>query len=458
MNRREEGGGEEDVVVGGGEEEEDVLGAPMVDMNVDGGGEEEEEEDDVDNDNGAGPVQHDNGDGAQVGDVGEEEEGGGVGQEDNAEEVQGLVTVIRQPSVTVSTLERAVAVLEEGRPIEGLMVKLQQREGTATTTPVERATRAAAFRRFVELLGDPYGRASFSFLILQGFRFVSDVGFPSEDVRTLFGEVLPKKPGLQCLFFEDCEIDASLIRFLASALTTSPPAIPILHILTYCKVQFDQDGLRAVAEMLTRRDLSLKALDLDLRGVGPAARKMICGCVPRTRLQHLHLHFDEVSANALDRVAATSSLRYLTIHAVWSPGAVHSLAKQLRTNTSLDTLILLGDIERFGPGSSDLAQRVEDTLQTYNYTLQFVALMPTWGVDTSRIERYLRRNRWVRDRRHELRRPAPSAGLWPVVLQLVSGLPSLTYKLLRDGDINAFSDVLQRDRGTKRSRSEGIDG
>jgi hypothetical protein len=466
MHRRDEGGGEEDVV-GEGEEEEDVLGAPMVDMNVEGGGEEEEEEDDVDNDNGAGPVQHDNGDGARVGDVGEEEEGGGVGQEGNAEAVHDVDTVNRQPSVTVSTVERAVAVLEEGRPIDGLVVKLQQqreRRAATTTRPAERFTRAAAFRRFVELLGDPCCRASFTFLILQGFRFVSDAGFAIDDVRALFGEVLPKKPGLKCLVFEDCEIDANLIRLLASALTTSPSAIHggggerTLHTLQYCNVQFDQDGLRAIAEMLTGSDLSLTMLDLDLWGMGPAACKLICGYLPGTRLQQFHLHCDEVSVNTLDHVAATSSLRYLTISAVWSPEAIHSLAKQLRTNTSLETLHLLGDIKRFGHASGDLAERFEGALHTYNYTLQFFAFRTTWGVDASRIERYLRRNRWIRGRLRDLRRPAPSAGLWPIVLEKSSGLPSLTYTLLRGGDINAFSDVLQGVSDTKKSRSEEIDG
>lgn len=456
---------EEEEVAGGGEEEEDVLGAPMAGLNV-----EDVRVDDDDaaaDDAGADadePLEHGHGGGADFGDVGEEVGGGGGGgQHDNADEVQDVELVNHQPYVSVSTLERAVAVLEEKRPIEGLVVKLQQRERRATPTPAERAVHAAAFRRFVELLGEPNGRAPLSFLILQDFLFVSEVGFRIDDVRTLFGEVLPKKAGLNRLFFEGCEIDASLIRLLASALTTtSPSAIHagggehVLPTLTSCKVRFDRDGLRAIAEMLARRDLLLKALHLDLRGMGPAAGKIVCGCLPCTRLQRLHLHFDKVSVNTLDHVAATSSLRSLDIHANWSPEAVHSLLKQLRTNTSLETLFLVGDIERFGPGSGDLAERVEDTLQTYNYTLQFVAFMPTWSVDTSRIESYLRRNRWIRGRMRDLVRPAPSAGLWPVVMQMVSGLPSLTYKLLRDGDITAFSDVLLKVSTKKRRRIEEI--
>jgi hypothetical protein len=134
------------------------------------------------------------------------------------------------------------------------------------------------------------------------------------------------------------------------------------------------------------------------------------------------------------------------------------LLKQLRTNTSLETLFLVGDIERFGPAPGVIAVRVEDTLQTYNYTLQFVALMPTWSVDTSRIESYLRRNRWIRGHMYDLVRPAPSAGLWPVVLEISSALPSLAYKLLRNGDINAFSDMLQNVSKMKRSRGEEVDG
>lgn len=53
--------------------------------------------------------------------------------------------------------------------------------------------------------------------------------------------------------------------------------------------------------------------------------------------------------------------------------------------------------------------------------------------------------------------PSP-LGLWPDVLEMTSGLPSRTYQLLRQGDINAFCDVLDRARDTNSSRAEEIDG
>jgi hypothetical protein len=372
--------------------------------------------------------------------------------------------------VFVSTLERAVAVLqqEENPTCPRLKVTLRKSESriaapTAAERAVERATRSEMFRRFVELLGDPNGRA-FSMLVLDGFRFVPDEGFRTEDLRRLFGDVLPKKQGLRSLSFENCEVDSTLMNLFTSAVsmtTNSTASKPALTFLDFSCVQLDQDGLAAIAELLKRHDSPLTRLHLSLIGMGPAACMLICGCLPHnTTLKHLGLDVDKVTGDALDHVAgATTSLKNLYISTSWTPDAVQSLANQLRTNTSLEGLYLNGASRQGDPDVGRSFERLEETLRTYNYTLSVVSLVGQWnGVDTSGFQGYLQRNKRIR---RGLRRlppvfdPSLPVRIWPAVLEIASGLPSLTYKLLRRGDINALCDVLHgRNDGSSSSSKE----
>lgn len=315
----------------------------------------------------------------------------GVGQDDNAQEEEQGEEAGDDQYISVSTLERTVAVLEAGRRMGTFVVDLRQRErrAAATTTtppPPARATCATTFGRFVERLGDPSGRAVVvDVLIHRGFRFVTDPGFRTEDLRTLFGQALPKKQGLLYLYFEDCEMDASMIRLLEPPRTTTPlattaPVVPTLGLLTFRNTQLDLDGVHAIVGLMTLRDSAMTHFDLDLRGMGPEACQLVCGRLPRcTNLEDLHLRVDEVSGNMLDHVAATSSLKDLVIDAVWTPEAFRSFATQLRTNTSMVGFLLLGDIDRFGLMSDDIAAQVEETLQSYNCTPVELLFEERWG-------------------------------------------------------------------------------
>jgi hypothetical protein len=376
--------------------------------------------------------------------------------------------------VIVSTLERAVAVLQqEENPwsLSLLKVTLKKSESriaapTAAERAVDRAARASAFHRFVELLGDrANGRAVFM-LVLDGFRFVQDEGFRTEDLRKLFGDVLPKTQGLHSLGFENCEIGATLMNLFTAALSaytslvSSPGAKPTLAVLMLRHVQLDQDGLLAIAGLLTCQDSPLTELELDLRGMGPAAGKLICGCLPRNSSQvTLKLDIDKVTGDTLDHAAdASSSLENLFITTYWTPDDVQSLAKQLRTNTSLFGLLLFDRNSRSGPPClAESCEHVEETLKRYNYTLRHVNLMVQWiGLDTSGIDSYLQRNARIQGvlyRLPPLFDPSLPVRVWPAVLEMASGLPSLTYKLLRRGDINALCDVLHgRNDGSSSSK------
>jgi hypothetical protein len=469
MDRRveERGAGEEHVVVGG----------PIADLNVgasvaenvvvvgaDGDHHNEDEPPDVDEDGAVAAVANAEGH--------EEEEGGrgGIGQIGNAllegERVH-IIDGFTYTVATVFTLGRAVAVLDrQGPPLTFLTVALQLHPDRriAGATPTVRVDRAAALHQFVELLGDPNGRSVGSQLTLDGFRFVSDVGlFCPDAVRRLFGDVLPNKSGIRALDIDDCEVDASLIRLLASALllplssanATGPAAAarPALEALKLYKIKLDQEGLQAVAALIGHRDSPLKKLELDLRGMCPAACEHICGCLPdNTKLEELELWVDDVSGDTLDHVAHdSSSLKFLRIMSSWTPKAVQSFVKQLKTNTSLEHLLLHGRID--GADFAEAGVHVENALESFNYSLKGISLDVRWNVDTSRIDGYLERNHRIQ-RMIESLTPLFQAksplGLWPVVLEMVNGLPPLVYKLLRRGDIQAFCDILRKSHGTKK--------
>lgn len=106
-------------------------------------------------------------------DNGEEEGRGRVGQDDSV--------MLFGRIALVPTLEHAVGILEEESTASVELRIGRRRFGPIPTTPADqRAARADAFRRFVELLGNPNGRAVTS-LSFKGLRFSE---FREGDART----------------------------------------------------------------------------------------------------------------------------------------------------------------------------------------------------------------------------------------------------------------------------------
>jgi hypothetical protein len=153
--------------------------------------------------------------------------------------------------------------------------------------------------------------------------------------------------------------------------------------------------------------------------------------------------------DALDDVAApSSSLAELTVLGSLSEASVAGLARQLRTNTTMVKLVLL---HRTADPASDNPERfwpIANVLDTYNVTLENVELAYSvaGSAVVATINELLRRNRRIRtvlehfqlSRNYNL---AP-AGLWPTALGRVSRLPTLLYRLLRNGSVDSPSDRL----------------
>jgi hypothetical protein len=132
---------------------------------------------------------------------------------------------------------------------------------------------------------------------------------------------------------------------------------------------------------------------------------------------------------------------------------VQSLTRQLRTNTQMFELDLRGSKD---DSPASLEQALGETVRAYNYTLRRVHLNRHQFFPT------MRRNRWIRTAVRRLEpwdyRVAP-VGLWPHAFGTMSAFPTLLYRLLRRGDVDALCDAVVHHRpqpkGTKRGRAAG---
>jgi hypothetical protein len=196
----------------------------------------------------------------------------------------------------------------------------------------------------------------------------------------------------------------------------------------------------------------------------PADCRLICQSVLRnTNLRVLELRAKEARGDTLDDVVAHPSLRRLLVSAdEWSDECVGSVARQLRTNTTLESLHAVKRNDDPAPCFRPIAH----VLETYNVTLRKVTLR--WGfpipiraehaLEAGVLAQLRRRNRRIRRAVEQLEprsyHVAP-ASLWPHALGLVSPIPTLVYRFLRIGNVNTLCGLLQPGSaafGTKRGR------
>lgn len=190
-------------------------------------------------------------------------------------------------------------------------------------------------------------------------------------------------------------------------------------------------------------------------------------------LRVLTLHFREVFADSLDQVVATSSLRELTVmvDTAASDAFLGRLARQLRTNTALVELEICHGFAK-GPQADwpdqlHLFRPLLDAMETYNFTLVQVGVSTDpFFLDAAalferlrvRLAFYTRRNGRIRRALQQLGPRNYHVGppsLWPLVLETMSSLPTLLYRIVRKGNVSTLCDLVQPDnvlRLTTRSR------
>jgi hypothetical protein len=305
---------------------------------------------------------------------------------------------------------------------------------------------------------------------LDGIGLHTDDGIRADDLEMLLGTTLPSHPSLERIHVRGGAISDAYVALLASSMN-SKHETPLVELAFDCN--FGDHGRAQIFADLVSRNSQLRALSLSALApyarLGPDDFRLICkGLSSNTNLQSLSVVLSEILPDTLDlAVSSTSPLRALHVTGYLSRKAVHSLAMQLRTNVTLVELT----ISQNYPQSHCQAPHfdpIADSLETFNYTvLRFdhngysltspVRTVPGGG--EGRIGKCLRRNQRIRLALHQLiNYHVPATRLWPHVLGMVSALPTLLYRSLRKGNVQALCDVTAAAAAARRTSNENERG
>jgi hypothetical protein len=316
------------------------------------------------------------------------------------------------------------------------------------------------FARFVAALARGGGGGSVRNLVFRGVDWQST---SVEETGRLLGEVLPHHPALESVTFFQCGFSLPLLERFASsvpaagaAATTTTTRLASVH---FEGRQLDREQAGIIADMV-RRNACLSTLVIaGGLGLDAGSCQLLCQSLPgNTTLRVLDVLVHEVFANTLDSVATAASsssswLRDLTVR-VYNPisdECVESLARQLRTNTTMTRLRLLhANADPLTDRPDHLFRPIEDVLDTYNFALAAVTVAPPIDGPPSaqcRIDGLVRRNQRIKRALWMWQRPSSSraaspAGLWPQLLAPAGILPTLLYRLVRHGDANELCQLL----------------
>jgi hypothetical protein len=203
----------------------------------------------------------------------------------------------------------------------------------------------------------------------------------------------------------------------------------------------------ALAAVL-RRNAPVRILELNAStGLGrDACRHIFDSLQDNTLLWSLEVGMEEVYDDALILPTnKASALRRLSIDVQrWTLEGKASLARKLKTNTLLKDLLV---VHRNTIGLTH-RPRIE-LLQSHNFTLRTVReqFHTRNGLRAAPmgdlLPRYLSRNGRIRKALDDLRGyHVSTAAPRPRVLEMVSGIPTLLYRFVRWGDINAWVDLV----------------
>jgi hypothetical protein len=284
---------------------------------------------------------------------------------------------------------------------------------------------------------------------------------PEESTALLFGEVLPALPALASITFHRCNFAPAHVELFASTVPAAPAELAELRIVGS---PVDRDVARAIADMV-RRGAPLSKLALlpdDAGGLRAANGKLICQAVPHsTSLRELEIQVNEKLADTLDEVAGPSSPLLDLIVRVRTPlsrECVASLARQLRTNTTMTRLCLRLEGEIPSMERPDLFRPIEEVLERSNSTLEIVEVSrakPPPAAQT-RLDKLLRQTRHAKRSLAMLERE--SQGLSPRAFALAGYRPTLLNRFLRRCDAHYLCRLVQGPTKRRRPAAARFDG
>jgi hypothetical protein len=370
------------------------------------------------------------------------------GEEESAGEVR---------HVLASNLQQAVALLSEGGPGErsvpihlfAVAPQCFRNNGAEMAEDDARVT-SRLFSRWVTLLATNHRKIRV--LDFDGAHFDRNPLLQDEDLARLFGEVLVSHPTIEAIRFRQGSISTAHLRLFTSAVPATF-ATPLSELLLRNVRIVDRERVELVADMV-RRNVQLRTLCLyGSRLVENKSQIIFDALSQNSNLQTLQLQVIEIGTGTLDRAVASTTLRSIRIqcHTCADEGW-EALARGLRSNSTLERVHVEGK-----HGFGGIPACLEELVSTHNSTLRSLdvhlrGFFPTHIPQTHYVRRqaiqgHLRRNGRIRHALEELRgryHAQATASLWPLVLEMVSPLPTLLFRFLRRGDLNALSELAQQ--------------
>jgi hypothetical protein len=233
-------------------------------------------------------------------------------------------------------------------------------------------------------------------------------------------------------------------------------AQPLLDVLDLEDCAGDVAAFVPALAAALRGNVPIRSLNLTaLQSLGrDECRQLFHSLQYNSNLQFLDIHVDEVHDGEDALVLPNdpkSGLRYLSIYArEWSEAGTCSLARQLKTNTLLQDLRICYTSSAAPPAGPPLDCRPWiEMLESHNSTLSFLDEHGPPGttggpLHNERIAALLQRNASIRGglgRLQETYRVSPVA-LLPRALHAVRALPTLIFRFVRIGNVDALADLL----------------
>jgi hypothetical protein len=263
------------------------------------------------------------------------------------------------------------------------------------------------------------------------------------DLERMFGTVLPNLACLKVFYVKNSRLQPRFLNSFAESAARNPTFS--LESLTIVATPLDAECGRIVKTML-QGNVRLRYLYLQRCGLDADGWRLVCeGAAASRRLELLDLKDDIVlpSGTVAAALDGGSALTHLHVAPrMWSRRAFVELVEALRANTALEE-VSLAQKGGFMPAQAGLAL---DVLRTSNFTLQNVHLVPRkdgTGSHEGPIGALLRRNAGVRRAVEHLgatgyrvsRRAA-----WPLALRHLSTIPTLLYRFVRRGNVDALAE------------------
>jgi hypothetical protein len=397
------------------------------------------------------------------------------------EDLRGLMAVVLALSSPPTPWPHTLTLTDHAARSSG---PLQQEAARRTAGQIQDVRRG--FERFVDVL--PTGQeglgggggggfaSSLQCLNFVGVHFGPDGGFRHEDVARQFGEVVPALlPTLERLRFRSCFLPTNPLvallqrmsgsqRARESTATATTTTARILSLLEIADCSVHTDVIVPYVVELIRSNAPIEFLMfLPNESLGRGACRQLFDSLPHNRhLRRLSVCVERVFDGALvlpsDLAALSSSLRQLHLKVDhWDRKGKACLARQLQTNTALTNVRVVY------LGNTALSHRPWiDMLERHNFTLLSLteeSILGPWGdgpMRSPKVAALLQRNGRIRQALEQLSeyRVAHMARV-PHILEMVNTLPTLLYRFLRRGDVNALVDHLHLPVAARQQRQEG---